>query len=431
MPESGGAISSPRLSKLILVRCSHIVRPGQDTSSFHSYERHLEYVPSVIRLISTLCPDLMTFHFSVSRRFYPELSRHEVVTVATSFQHTEELNLLDKDFGPFLLKDLSTAVINHITTLNLLPSYSTTILKSDIPLRKILCTFKHLVHLRAPRAAYFVDEMDLHDVQEQLRDHWNPKPRRSSHRMDRLNPRIPSDDPVAARQYVWACRGLRTLHMGVTCRDSDAELEELSLIIFGFLSRMCPRLRDLQLRMWNTTLTLSGGLSLLTRLQDLERVVIAMDYYPMMKEGNLFWLSSTPPSILDRLGYPLLRRKALQKHRKRFRLLPPAKVTTAESKLVERGQELGIDLSKIGYPEDLMEWMKEYYKPSSSSSSSFSSSTLPLPKLRTFWIEYPGSRRDGIVEKLHEFVTKIRPEVDIRLCKIPQDVYFTSTVKCL
>ncbi|KAG0376226.1 hypothetical protein BGX24_008118, partial [Mortierella sp. AD032] len=107
----------------------------------------------------------------------------------------EELNLMAKDFEPSLVKVLSTAVVNRITTLNLLPSYSTTTLKSEIPLRMILCTFEHLVHFRAPRTAYSVDEMDLHDVQEQLRDHWNPKPKREAHRMGRLNPHIPSDDP--------------------------------------------------------------------------------------------------------------------------------------------------------------------------------------------------------------------------------------------
>ncbi|KAF9121117.1 hypothetical protein BGW39_010840 [Mortierella sp. 14UC] len=97
--------ASPRLSKLALVGCFHVVRPGQDTS-LYGHDHYVDFVPDSIRLIGTHCPNLKTFHFSASRFRTPELVKRHVLAIVESFPHSVELNLMDGDFAPNLLKEL-------------------------------------------------------------------------------------------------------------------------------------------------------------------------------------------------------------------------------------------------------------------------------------------------------------------------------------
>lgn len=228
-----------------------------------------------------------------------------------------------------------------------------------IPLRQILCSFEHLVHLRAPTAVYYLEDMDLHDVLEQLRE---CAPNKNPDYVDR-HYHIPTDNPMIAHQYIWACRRLKTLHMALSHRASRSSYSaESSLIIFGFLSRMAPRLQELHLTRYTVNLSSQGGLSLLTRLQDLERIRIVLDYCPCWTDSALAWLKPTSPSALGHLKYSGLHRRNIRKHlRRRYKGISSPEVTAAGSMLVARGRELGMDMSKVGYPDDILEWMDEHY----------------------------------------------------------------------
>ncbi|KAG0371672.1 hypothetical protein BGX24_001344 [Mortierella sp. AD032] len=351
------------------------------------------------------------------------------MTLLDTFPHLKEYNFPAQEISPTLFKTFSAAVANRITTLNLLPMARQTYSTRAIPLRNILCTFEHLVHLRAPTAEYLLDDMDLNDIRGQLQKLWIKKHVDAT---SRSHPRIAQDDPAVARQYVWVCRGLRTLHMKVDYHGTDCDFSELSLIVFGFLSRMCPRLQELSLKRRSLDLSLQGGLCLLTRLQELERVRIITHHYPQMDERDLLWIPSTPLSTWDRLYYPLLRHSTCKDLQAQYKGISPDKTTG--SKLVERGRELGMDLSKVGYPEDLLDWMEERYGTTAPVEGDYASSSfrsLQLPKMQSFSVECREKKDKKAIaaQKLEDVVAKVRPNVHFRMCEEHKDAFYETTLK--
>lgn len=109
--------------------------------------------------------------------------------------------------------------------------------------------------------------------------------------------------------------------------------------------------------------------------------------------------------------------------------------------MVEQGREMGMDLSKLGYPEDLLDWMDERYRdpttdvdtiaPNTTISGCRKEPPLPLPKLQSFLVEMP-HYSDMEYEQLRDyekFVAKVRPDVDIQLRRPRLDEYFLTTLK--
>ncbi|KAG0353490.1 hypothetical protein BG005_007231, partial [Podila minutissima] len=81
--------------------------------------------------------------------------------------------------------------------------------------------------------------------------------------------------PTAA----WACRGLRTLKITLLEEHINTdEILEKSRIIFGFLSRTCPELRELDFSLRSPRLCLDSGFCLLSRMTCLERLNIVLDH---------------------------------------------------------------------------------------------------------------------------------------------------------
>ncbi|KAG0064284.1 hypothetical protein BGZ89_009228 [Linnemannia elongata] len=436
--------ASPRLSKLVLVYCDHLVREGQEDAHLLSRTHyHDEQGARIIRLVGAHCPDLKIFHLSLpyGGGSYG-LGTPEIAVMLETFPHMEEYNLSEVEFDPVIFKSPDTAgYTNRITTMNLLPTRPDAFRSEGVPLREILCTFEHLVHLRAPASNYYIEDMDLHNVLEQLEE-CNPD---ESPGCGKPQPYIPKNDSVVTRQYIWACRGLKTLHMKIEQRRSTYRFQtERWLIVFGFLSRMAPRLQELYLSRYTTDVSFRGGLCLLTRLQDLERIRIIVNYCPWreFRASTLSWLDPTPPSTWDRFVYSRHRRE--KEHRdiwKHYKGIAPPEVTTAGSMMVERGREMGMDLSKLGYPEDLLDWMDERYRDPTTDVNTIATNTtipgcrkelnLPLPKLQSFWVEMP-HYSDMEYEHLRDyekFVTKVRPEVDIQLRRPRLDEYFLTTLK--
>ncbi|KAF9132806.1 hypothetical protein BGW39_011290 [Mortierella sp. 14UC] len=417
------------LKKLVLARCSLIVRRGQDPALIESISNHPNQGTIITGRVGTHCPDLTTFHLSMARGGSYGLESRELVFVLDTFPQVDEFNFAAQEMRPNLYRAFSTAVVNRITTLNLLPVQPQTVSTRGIPLRQILCTFEHLIHLRAPTAVYYHEDMDLNDVKGQLRDR-KIRPDCSSGRSD---PRIPTDDPAKVHQYIWACRGLKTLHMTIDITGSDSGSPVTSLIIFGFLSRMCPQLEELYLKRWNLNLKLYGGFSLLARLQQLERVRIVMEYHSRMDEAALLWIHPDPPSIWDRFVYPILRHQIVNRLERVYDGVSLAEGTMTGSKLVERGHELGMDLSKIGYPEDLLEWMDARYRTTATTAAT----TAPhpretlrnLPNLELLWIECAKPGGKGSAQRLKTHVDKIRPVVHFQMNKEPKDDFFYTTLQ--
>ncbi|KAF9146329.1 hypothetical protein BG015_011627 [Linnemannia schmuckeri] len=364
----------------------------------------------IIRLVDTHCPNLKTFHLSMpyGSRYSPGLGSREVVAILETFPYMEKYNLTDEAFSPNLLKTLETAgLTNRITILNFLPTLqdNDADVRLKIPLSKILYSFENLVHLRTPNAVYCVEDMDLHDVLEQLRQ-ASPYARidySSQHR------HIPTDDPAVARKYIWACRELQTLHMSIKHQEThsiDAPMS--SLIVFGFLSRMAPWLQELRLKSRRFNLTFEGGMALLARLQDLERIWIITDD---------IW--------------------------RRYKGISAPEDATKGSMMVERDREQGMDLTKLGHSDDLLEWMDDYYMdykakttkstttdPCHSKKESRGSSSSIPPKLGSFWIYVSEERSKEFFRKVEEDLTKkVRPNVDLQFCRSPQNPYYLTTLQ--
>ncbi|KAG0276423.1 hypothetical protein BGZ95_007549 [Linnemannia exigua] len=428
--------ASPRLSKLILARCDHLVRQGQDIILNLQDNGTIHSSSSIIRLVGIHSPKLKVFHLSMRRGQSQSygLSGQDVVTMLQTFPHMDACNLTDYEFDLPLLKTPYLAVVNRVTTLNIFPIQREVREGCHISVREILCTFEHLIHFRAPNSVYYLDDMDLNDVKEPL------EKLRSRYYYSRARPRIPTNDPVIARQYVWVCRGLKTLHMALSFRAMVSYSPETSLIIYGFLSRMCPRLQELYLKRWWIDLSFKAGLSLLTRLQDLERVTFALTYRPELDEEGFSWMQPVPSRFAwGHLIYPLSHYRTRTRIKKEYKGVPPS-TTTAGSEFVKRGRELGIDLSKVGYIDDLLEWMDERYgtnttnttTPMARSTSADAASRrndlrYSLPNLQSFRVEF-SEGQDADLQSFEDFVGRIRPEVDFQLRLCTRNIFYDRTL---
>ncbi|KAG0377006.1 hypothetical protein BGX24_006853 [Mortierella sp. AD032] len=388
--------SCPQLSELVLIKLYRFTRGGR------IYIQVSDRGP-IIDAIGTYCPTLKRLHLSVSD---DKLSDRDVTSILERFPTFEEYNFSDRDVGPAFVKGLRT-VTNRVTTLNLLPSqrgYSS----QQVTLRDILCTFMHLVHLRAPNMNYFHEDMDVNDIRGRTYARWSHSRTETGHAM--------TDNLIG--QYIWACRGLRTLHMTVSCRTSDSSSTFHALIMFGFLSRMCPRLQELHLMRRMLDFSFKGGLCLLTRLQELERVKIMAAYGGPLDESNLFWLRSTP-STMEHVNHPLSRLKIKRDLRNWYQHLPEisAASNVGRKLMIDRGSRLGMDLSKIGLPEDMLEWMSERYGPRK---------LATWPNLQLLAIEFSELRLHYDTRKAEAFVAKVRPDAEFQFGHKPKEAYLTT-----
>lgn len=181
--------------------------------------------------------------------------------------------------------ELTPHIITHITTL--VPNTITTlhILGACPDLHNYLCASPHLLHLMAPKSAIQVEHLDIHFRSTQGHP---PLPL----------PPLPSTTTstttaAASGSYnqlpkIWACRRLKTLHIAVF---SPMPTASFSRLVFGYISRVCPKLQDLEIHgpeylyqfneEWRTAdshrricVRLESGLCLLSRLKDLERLVV-------------------------------------------------------------------------------------------------------------------------------------------------------------
>ncbi|KAF9931238.1 hypothetical protein FBU30_010563 [Linnemannia zychae] len=101
----------------------------------------------------------------------------------------------------------------------------------DSGLHRYLCESPHLLHLKAPYAAYLLEHLDIYCRAN------------ISRRQDIYN-----DTLEQQPSKVWACRNLQTLHLGFHIqRGSSLENKMQSRIIYGYLSAVCPKIHDLRI----------------------------------------------------------------------------------------------------------------------------------------------------------------------------------------
>ncbi|KAF9919920.1 hypothetical protein FBU30_010365 [Linnemannia zychae] len=318
----------------------------------------------IIDVIRARCPVLKRLHFSCAG---DRLSSSEMKLILDDFPALEEYSIACKDSKLILMTEIR-AIVNVITTLNLLDTRNG-YWDSNVNLREILCTFVHLIHLRAPTAVYFREDMEVFDPYGGVHSLWI-----NSHGAAEYDI---AGDPTG--KYVWVCRGLKTLHMSVGYRFSDSNVPYRALAMYGFLSRMCPQLEELHL--WRN-------------------------------KKDFFWLRLLP-STMDMINYTQLLIRIRREIRKRS---PKFKNAIKQIQATLNARELGVDISKVGLGEDLIEWMHERYG---------SQNLKTWPQLEQFYIEYPGYKDDAMIH-VRSFVDKIRPDVDILFRYPIRDNYMTA-----
>ncbi|KAF9900728.1 hypothetical protein EC991_006948 [Linnemannia zychae] len=254
---------TPHLTELQLVVWS----PDED-SSFDppQFYRHLQSLDHI---------SLDSFHFSFEGKFD---------------DNTPELKEMAKKICPnrqkwlFWTGDLTPAMTrclmeqqNVVTTLELVYNQPVICGPNGL-LHQYLCASPQLMHLRASNTAYLFDHLDLHQRTLLYEGHFP------------VDPLTAGQSYGSARPGVWACRGLRTLHLAFDSQTDRLLFAPVCLrIVFGYLTRVVPRLQDLQMVILSCfsfgrgnagsplRLTLQSGFSLLARLKYLEKLRIGCD----------------------------------------------------------------------------------------------------------------------------------------------------------
>ncbi|KAF9927768.1 hypothetical protein FBU30_002885 [Linnemannia zychae] len=283
---------APHLQKLKLIGLTR-VNPAQPQNNIGS---HVQYDASrLYQHIQSLDLPLRSFHFSI--RDQP-LTTSELREMMFDIVHLplgarSEWAFWTPDLTPTMLRNLND-VPNVVTTLEI---FCETISNCgpDSGLYRYLCASPHLMHLRAPNTAYLVEHMDLH---QRLRGRY-----------------LPAAGPAQTiRPGIWKCRNLQTLHLAFhSRRDSTLSSPTNARLIFGYLSRVCPQLRDLGIyttescmlnnRIYAPVLhmRLQGGFCLLARLKNLERLRIgSSDRLIAYKSWDLKWMVTNKHSFMDR-----------------------------------------------------------------------------------------------------------------------------------
>jgi hypothetical protein len=197
--------------------------------------------------------------------------------------------------------------VNRLTSLEIQAMYARTPTHEDLALAQalhfFLCSSPLLIHLKAPNVVFLTGYLDFKphssdatsewwSSQRDIIDYWNMETEETE------------QDEQPARQRcrpIWACRGLQTLHLAFQSRVfySSPTMYQ-ARIVFGYISLVCPQLRNLSIRHPYLHMGLEGGLCMLARLKWLERLSIQSGLPPESKpkpkssteiqELNMWWL---------------------------------------------------------------------------------------------------------------------------------------------
>lgn len=219
----------------------------------------------------SLLPHLRSLH--VSPKTSSISQRHSVfgALIKPGSSNISEWGFCLDDASPFLFTRLQT-VGSVVTTLDV--THGVTPNNNDLVrlrLHAFLCNAPVLVHLKAPRVHIAPLDLCL----------------------------FGSDaTPTVDTRLLWACRHLETLQIGLYHRSDtapEANEPQRARVVFGYLSRVLPKLRVLQLNLSSTNLQLETGFCLLARMQGLEqvRVVLMGSVFYWSKRPDLHWMADT------------------------------------------------------------------------------------------------------------------------------------------
>ncbi|KAK3810531.1 MAG: hypothetical protein JOS17DRAFT_780146 [Linnemannia elongata] len=222
------------------------------------------------------CRHLQSFHFSnrVNSSHTVGIQLSDINGASSPYLRDVGHLYRGYEFGPRLVRSLQLQP-NALTRLEILWNCS--------DLNDCLCIMPTLLHLKAPGTNISMDDVDIHMRRSHGRLSRRPFPR------------------------LWACRDLETLHIGCSTSGSDPLSERH---IFGYVSILCPKLRDLELsgvenwlslsptyRPRALNMTLESGFCLLSRLKLLERLRVgSTDIDLKLPSWHWDWMIVSPDS---------------------------------------------------------------------------------------------------------------------------------------
>ncbi|KAG0255347.1 hypothetical protein BGZ95_005785, partial [Linnemannia exigua] len=217
----------------------------------------------LIECVKRLGLPLKTFHFSVYEQFRRSwdclVDEEQFKSIS---QDSREWTFATGDLSPQLMRNIGY-LPNTITTLNMV-NRDTVFCDSTSKLHQFLCTSPQLLHLRIPKTAYHMSYLDLY--------HRIP----SALAGDRSRAALEAEAARNPDPGVWACRRLQTLHIAFEIpRGQNSTFREgHSRIVFGYIAKVCPELRELMMQVPNYWhgYELAGGFCLLAGLKHLERL---------------------------------------------------------------------------------------------------------------------------------------------------------------
>ncbi|KAF8980515.1 hypothetical protein BGZ46_004092 [Entomortierella lignicola] len=243
------------------------------------------------RSLARYCPRIESLHFSL---FHRKLTVVDSTVLQHSFPTLKELSMAGKDLDDpsygYRIK-LLEYYANHLTKLEILCYTQIQGNQFLERLHQFLCTARHLQHLIAPKVKYWSEYLDLEEGKGVENDEDNEIYYIARNVRESQEWRIPT--------WRWACQDLETLHLGFTARFGSSTNAEHSRVIFGYLSRYCPNLKDLHISKNMLNLHIDGGLCLLTRLKYLERLTISSHtvYFDLIP-SDINWIGYLANQIL-------------------------------------------------------------------------------------------------------------------------------------
>jgi hypothetical protein len=227
--------------------------------------------------ISTLTMACLESHGIALRSFHLSLAHTSKASSQCAMflvcPKSTEWTFSTQDLLPIMVQRLRDT-INVVTRLEI-HHQDRAKLMPDSGLHRYLCESPHLLHLKAPYAAYLLEHMDVHSRANLPSSGRGPEPGPGTRG---------SKTGSEPSGIVWACRNLQSLHLGIHVqRDFPHETKVHSRIVYGYLSTVCPKIRDLRIDPYYQAvllprpilfMDLDAGLCLLSRLRYLETLLI-------------------------------------------------------------------------------------------------------------------------------------------------------------
>ncbi|KAG0248297.1 hypothetical protein BG011_000229, partial [Mortierella polycephala] len=261
---SGLFTSSPNLMDLQLLGIRRTIKPGEVRAEpFNGQEFFFA--------LSRTCPRIRSLAFSESNA---ALEDRHWEAIVQHFPNLVSWTILTDPWrqrnyaGLFSSRDNNYTLLNHLTTLEI-QSPQGHVFPTRV-LINYLYNAPHLIHLKARSCIMWDSDFDTTVA--------------------------PLEGSIYSHAGVWACRGLQTLHISVYGGrpegfSSTTDSFEESRMVFAYIAKVFPQLRDLCLWKTKLRLELAGGLCLLSGLKDLERLVIQSTHSGISPDQDLKWMA--------------------------------------------------------------------------------------------------------------------------------------------